>query len=100
MRRVSFSIDPRLDAYTDTGFPAAMTVRTRSGQVLTQDMLQAPGSPLNRLTDHQLGDKLRRLAPPAFLPSHLDALERTIFELPQLPDISGLGLLLRGEAQN
>jgi 2-methylcitrate dehydratase len=97
MRRVEFSVDPNLNAHTARGFPAVVTVETKSGARLTQEMLYVPGNPHNPLSAADLADKLRRLAGRNWPESVLEALPERLLGLGEEVDMAAVGPLLRGE---
>jgi 2-methylcitrate dehydratase PrpD len=97
MRRVAFTTDPALNAHTARGFPAVVTVETKRGERLTQEMLYVPGNPHNPLSDADLAAKLRRLAGRNWPEAVLAALPVRLLGLGEVPDVAALGPLLRGE---
>lgn len=96
MARVGLTTDRRLNDFTRSGYPSVVSIETRSGARLIAEVVAAPGSPARPLTTAQLGDKLRRLASATTSADRLDALLKSILELPAASDVLELGRLMAG----
>lgn len=96
MQRISFTADAKLNDFAVHGYPARVQVTTRDGRTLSSEMLVVPGSPRDPLSDTELGDKLRRLAP--FLSrAHQEELVSRLLEMEHVEDMASLAPLLRAE---
>jgi 2-methylcitrate dehydratase len=97
MARVTLQTDDRLNTYASDGYPATVTVHTRSGQIRHRDMLHVPGSVRNQLSDDDLGQKLRRLAGERISEERQLELSSRLLHLEAEGDMAAIGALLRGE---
>lgn len=72
MDRVSYEVDPAIDAVYPNEWRAWVRVRTVDGRVLTHSVREPKGDPGNPLTDSELEAKFRSLTDTIFVPDVQD----------------------------
>ena len=79
--RISVRHDPALDGDWVKGYPTRVVVRTRDGDVLSEERWLAHGDRSDPLTEGELQDKFDALAAPVLEPQSVDALGRILTDL-------------------
>jgi 2-methylcitrate dehydratase PrpD len=93
--RIEAHADPEIDAMGPAFRHAArVTVRTRDGRSLTQEILNRRGSPENPLTPEDVEYKFRNVAEPCLAPADIDKVVRLCDQLDTLRDAGELIALL------
>lgn len=95
MSRVHVEADASLNEFTEDGFPARVTLRTRRGETWTQDMTQVPGSARRPLSDEGLIEKFNRLAGQRIPEQRRKELCQRVLNLRAERDMASLAELLR-----
>src|SRR5262249_24834258 len=92
LKRVHLSVDPQADAAYPRQRAATVTIRMRSGQVLSEYAPTRKGDPDNPLTDDDLTDKFMELVTPVTGGSEARALLSTLWRIDALDDLAALPL--------
>jgi 2-methylcitrate dehydratase len=94
--RVRLTEDPELTAGYPEGFPTRVTVRTRSGDVLVQEVTYPRGHARNPLNDIDLSEKFRTLASRMMSEDRYETLRSVILDIETATELIPLGELLKG----
>ena len=80
--------------------PTRITVRTNAGKDYVKQMDYPLGHPRNRMSDHEVEDKFRRLAAGKLDRARMKKVIDFVWKLDQLKDISALMPLLKMNRRN
>jgi 2-methylcitrate dehydratase PrpD len=94
--RVTFEVDPEIEAIYPTAMPAKVRVRTTDGRVLEHAVDGPTGSPFRPYTMDDVARKVRRLAEGVLDPARAEAALERIAGLEGLADVRELTGLLAG----
>jgi 2-methylcitrate dehydratase PrpD len=92
MTRIHLSVDPHADAVYPNQRAATVTLRTRSGRVLSEHAPTRKGDPDNPLSDEELSDKFVELVAPVTGTPPARALLAVLWRIDTLDDLATLRL--------
>jgi 2-methylcitrate dehydratase PrpD len=93
--RVTMRTDPELDALAPKHLPHRVTITTRTGRRLTEEVRAPRGDPDNRMTAGELEAKFRRLAGGVLADDAIDSVVDQVRGLEQAADLTRLTATLR-----
>ncbi len=99
LTRISVKEDPALTAlYPSRGMPTKITLKTKSGRTLTEEVVVPRGHPLNPMTAEEMESKFRSLAAPFMAESAAGRFVKAVARLDESPEVGRLMPLLRVRA--
>lgn len=90
MAKVDVVPDERCDAIYPHQFPAVVTLRTTSGEVLVEEVLTNRGGPARPLSDDELATKFRDNVAGRLDDAAADAVRRAVLALRDAPDLTAV----------
>ena len=90
MQRISIREEPSLTALFPQYIPNRVTVRLTTGQVLTEELRDAPGGARVPMTDEQFEDKFNRLVQPFASDVQRASILSHVWGIEKLADLSPL----------
>ncbi len=90
MAKVDVVPDERCDAIYPHQFPAVVTLRTTSGEVLVEEVLTNRGGPARPLSDDELGRKFTDNVAGRLDADAADAVRRDVLSLRDVPDLGAV----------
>lgn len=90
MAKVDVVPDPCCDEIYPFQFPAIVTLTTRSGEVMVEEVLTNRGGPDRPLSDHELATKFRNNVGRRLAEDTIESLLTHVLDLPSAPDIPAL----------
>jgi|SRR5262245_3758668 len=100
MQKVRVVQEPEFVGCYPQAMPTRITVRTSAGKDYTKRVDYPLGHPRNRMSDHEIEDKFRRLAAGKLDRTRVKKIVECVWRLEQLKDISALMPLLKMNRRN
>jgi 2-methylcitrate dehydratase len=90
MERISISADDRLNVHVPGTFPCVLELTTQSGEIKTVEMIHAPGSVKNRMTEAEVEAKFCNSCGAALSKTQQDEVIRQVVNLEKLDSVASL----------
>jgi 2-methylcitrate dehydratase len=90
MERISISADHRLNVHVPGTFPCVLELTTQSGEIKTVEMIHAPGSVKNRMTQAEVEAKFRNSCGAALPKMQQEEVIRQVRNLEKLDSVASL----------
>jgi 2-methylcitrate dehydratase len=100
MQKVRVVQQPEFVGRYPQGMPTRITVRTNAGKDYVKQVDYPVGHPRNRMSDHEIEDKFRRLAVGKLDRARMKKVIDSVWKLDQLKDISAVMPLLKMHRRN
>src|SRR5499427_589672 len=100
MRRISVTSDPRCDAIFPHQAPAILSVTTKDGRRMVEEVLINRGSPERPLSDDELAVKFSENCRSVLAPETTEALRSSIDRITEAKDLSEMVRILRAGHDN
>ena len=100
MQKVRIVAEPEFVGRYPQTMPTRITVRTKAGKEFVTQVDYPLGHPKNRMSDHEVEDKFRRLTAGKLDRARTKKVIETVWKLDQLEDISALMPLLKTKRGN
>ena len=90
MERISISADNRLNVHVPGTFPCVLELTTQSGELKTVEMIHAPGSVKNRMSEAEVEAKFRKSCGTVLPKTQQDEVIRQVINLEKLDSVASL----------
>jgi 2-methylcitrate dehydratase len=90
MERISIRADDRLNVHVPGTFPCVLELTTQNGEIKTVEMIRAPGSVKNRMTQAEVEAKFRNSCGVALPKTQQDDVIRQVMKLEKLDSVVAL----------